>query len=121
MQTQDKERIRQAVRERYGKVAKAGTIASGASATPCCCSESDISVGTNSVASCCGGPELTSEEMSAAVGYSKEDLHSVPECLRKPGFRRSRSHPRMKAGKSFRSGFLEQMPGITWFPPTSRL
>ncbi len=79
MQTGDQERVRQAVRERYGKVAKAGTIASGTGSTPCCCGESDMSVRTDSGASCCEAPECTPEQISAVVGYSKEDMDSIPE------------------------------------------
>jgi SAM-dependent methyltransferase len=79
MQTGDKEKIREAVRERYSKVAKAGGIASGTSPTLCCGSESDISVGLYPAASCCNEPELTPERISAVIGYSKEDMDSVPE------------------------------------------
>jgi SAM-dependent methyltransferase len=38
-----------------------------------------MSVGINPAASCCGGPECTPEEISGVMGYSKEDLDSVPE------------------------------------------
>ncbi len=79
MQTRDEEKIRDAVREAYGRVAKLGTITSGSSLTPCCCGEPDISVGENAASSCCGEPEFTSEQMSAVMGYSKEDMDSVPE------------------------------------------
>ena len=78
METRDREQTRQAVRETYGKLAKVGTIASGSASTACCCGGPDI-VGTNLATSCCGEPEFTPEQMSAAMGYSKEDMDSVPE------------------------------------------
>ena len=55
--------IRSAVRENYGKVA--GSVIVG-----CCCSGS----------SCCGTPkDLTAEDISMALGYSGEDVATVPE------------------------------------------
>ncbi|MEE9495090.1 MAG: arsenite methyltransferase [Desulfobacterales bacterium] len=79
MQTKDKEEIRQAVRESYGKIAKAGNIVAGISPTLSCCGESNTSAGTTAASSCCGGPEVTTEQISALMGYSKEDFHSVIE------------------------------------------
>ncbi len=40
METRDKEEIRRAVRESYGKVAKLGTLAPGLSLAATCCGES---------------------------------------------------------------------------------
>ena len=55
--------IRGAVRENYGKVA--GSVTAG-----CCCSG----------ASCCGTPrDVTAEDISIALGYSSEDVTTVPE------------------------------------------
>jgi SAM-dependent methyltransferase len=79
MKTGDKERIREAVRERYSKVAKAGSFASGISPSPCCGGEPDISAGIDPATSYCNAPELTPERISAVTGYSKEDMESVPE------------------------------------------
>jgi SAM-dependent methyltransferase len=75
-----KEVIRQAVRNRYGKIANAGSEASGISSSISCCGESGAAVDKNSAASCCcGGSDVTSEQMSALMGYSKQDLASAPE------------------------------------------
>jgi len=74
-----KEVIRQAVRERYGKIANAGAEVSGISSNVSCCGESGPAAGKNSAASCCGGSDVTSEQMSALMGYSNNDLVSVPE------------------------------------------
>jgi len=75
-----KEVIRQAVRNRYGKIANAGSVVSGISPGISCCGDSGTAAGNNSAASCCGGgSDVTSEQMSALMGYSKQDLTSVPE------------------------------------------
>lgn len=92
----DVEKIRQAVRESYGRVARAGGVSTGTSQVASCCGPSDIPVVTSQQASCCGpseisaetspaescgcdGPDMSAEQMSAFMGYSKEDLKSVPE------------------------------------------
>ena len=77
MDTIDKEKIKEAVRESYGNVAKAGGISTGNSPTTSCCGPSDGSAETNAAATCCGGPDVTPEQMSAVMGYSKEDIASV--------------------------------------------
>jgi SAM-dependent methyltransferase len=74
-----KEVIRQAVRERYGKIAKARTEATGSGLMRSCCGESGPAAGKNSAAHCCsGGSDVTAEQMSTLMGYSKEDFASVP-------------------------------------------
>ena len=79
MKTRDKEEIRKAVRDSYGKVARLGTKASGLIPALSCCSEQGISDTKRSSASCCGAPEFTPEQMSKAMGYSRDDLESTPE------------------------------------------
>lgn len=79
MENINKEKIRQAVRDSYGKLAKLGTIPSGISPTGSCCGVSEISAEPNPAASCCDAPEFTPEQMSSVTGYSKEDMDSVPE------------------------------------------
>ncbi|MBW2711760.1 MAG: arsenite methyltransferase, partial [Deltaproteobacteria bacterium] len=79
MKTRDKEEIRKAVRDSYGKVARIGTKASGLSPALSCCGEQGISDTKRSSASCCGAPELTPEQMSKAMGYSRNDLDNTPE------------------------------------------
>jgi arsenite methyltransferase len=77
MQSKDNEKIRATVRERYGSIAKAGTIAGGINQAPSCCGQSEASISAGSAASCCGGPEVAPEQMTALMGYSKEDIQSV--------------------------------------------
>ena len=95
MQNRDKEEIRQAVRERYGKVARSGdpTTLAGPETSCCgksstsmekvsassCCGKSDPSTGNASAGSCCDRPEFTAQQLSTLMGYSKEDISSVPE------------------------------------------
>jgi SAM-dependent methyltransferase len=79
MQTRYKENIRQAVRERYGKVAKGDAISSITGPATSCCGQSDTSTAKASAASCCGSPDITSQQLSTLMGYSKEDIDSAPE------------------------------------------
>jgi arsenite methyltransferase len=79
MKTRDKEEIRQAVRDTYGKIARHDTQASALSAALSCCGKQGISDTRRSPASCCGAPVFTPEQLSKAKGYSKEDLQSTPE------------------------------------------
>lgn len=78
METRENENIRESVRETYGQVARAGGIASGVNQETSCCGPSNVSAETNSDSCGCGDPTLNLEQMSAAMGYSKEDVNSVP-------------------------------------------
>ena len=79
MDKTSKEIIRQAVRNRYGKIAKAGSVVSGISPGGSCCGQSGKTAIKNSTVSCCGGSDVSSEQLSALMGYSKEEFASVPE------------------------------------------
>jgi arsenite methyltransferase len=79
MQTRDKEEIRQAVRESYAKVARDGTISPITVSATSCCGPSGTAGGKAATASCCGSPEITSQQLTALMGYSKEDIDSAPE------------------------------------------
>ena len=79
METKDKEKVRQAVRESYGNIAKSVSVVSGIGPAPACCGTSETSMPTNAQASCCGSPEVTSEQLNELMGYSKEDVLSAPE------------------------------------------
>ena len=63
MQTEKNEKIKRTVREAYGKIARSES--SG------CLPGSDTS--------CCGTPDFDPEKVSSFLGYSAEDLGSVPE------------------------------------------
>ncbi len=80
MENKTNEEIREAIRETYGKVARVSTIASGISETASCCGTSESTEENAQETSCCGsGQELTQDQISAAIGYSKEELASVPQ------------------------------------------
>lgn len=95
MGTKDKEVIRESVRDRYGKIARAGKvnletnqdtsccspiqITSKPSHAASCCGPSATASKTTPSASCCGPSDFSVEKMSAYMGYSKEDLENVPE------------------------------------------
>ena len=79
MQTKDKEKVRQAVRESYGKIAKSVSVISQIGPAESCCGTSQNATSTGVPASCCGGLEVTTEQLSGLIGYSKEDILSVPE------------------------------------------
>jgi hypothetical protein len=55
--------IRSLVRENYAKVAEAGGAGCGCSPSSSCCIDS----------------EVTAEDVSVALGYSDEDVTSIPE------------------------------------------
>lgn len=95
METTDKEKIREAVRERYGNIARVEDVDSGASQdTFCCdpvqistqmskaescCGPSGVTTETDQAESCCGPSDFSVEKMSQIMGYSKGDIQSVPE------------------------------------------
>ena len=68
MKTRNKEEIRQAVRESYGKVAKAGAVTLKTNQAASCCNPSDISADTSQAASCsCGDQEFEAVEELAKL------------------------------------------------------
>ncbi len=79
MEDRDKEEIRNAVRERYGKIASTGGVASETVQTSSCCGASEIAIDTDRQTSCCGPVNLSIENMSEVMGYSKEDIKGIPE------------------------------------------
>jgi len=96
MEKTNQDKIRQSVREAYGKVAKARGTSSGERRSASCCEPSGISEKTNPATSCCGpsniseekspgaqcgcgDSDFTLEQISTALGYSIKDKESVPE------------------------------------------
>jgi SAM-dependent methyltransferase len=80
METGDKEKIRDAVRERYGKLAGEGVIPSDELPVAPCCGTPETSPETSTAASCCSsGLGVSLERISSAIGYKEEDIQSVPE------------------------------------------
>jgi SAM-dependent methyltransferase len=79
METREKAEIRDAVRQRYEQIAKAETAKPGKNQATSCCSPSGDIANAMPAASCCGGPEVTPEQISTVMGYSKEDIAGVIE------------------------------------------
>lgn len=80
METIDHDDIRQAVREAYKKVAQASSADSKISRTASCCGTSDNRTEAGPGSSCgCGGPGLSLDQLSEALGYTKADVDGVPE------------------------------------------
>ncbi|MDB4444135.1 arsenite methyltransferase [bacterium] len=79
MEMRDKEEIREAVRESYGKIARDGGVTSETIQKSSCCGSVQIADDTSRQPSCCGPTDFSGENMSALMGYSKEDMGSVPE------------------------------------------
>ena len=79
METGDKEVIRRAVRERYGKVARSDNATTIASPQTPCCGQSGTTSEKVSASPCCGSSDDTSQQLSTLMGYSKEDIGSVPD------------------------------------------
>jgi arsenite methyltransferase len=77
MQTNDKEKIRKVVRNRYGNIAKSAAVDSEMSSTSSCCGQSGSAISINPAASCCDGSQFTPQQIATLMGYSKEDLGSV--------------------------------------------
>ncbi len=80
METRDKEEIRKAVRESYGQIARAGIAPSETSQAATCCTPSGIFTETIQDSPCdCSGSDFSLKQVSTVIGYSKEDIDSVPE------------------------------------------
>jgi arsenite methyltransferase len=94
METLDKEKIRESVRNRYGKIAKSSKFTPEINSPTSCCSTETLQqtiplascCGTQPSAkqenSCCGNEDFSIEKMAAymgSLGYSKEDLANVPD------------------------------------------
>jgi SAM-dependent methyltransferase len=79
MGTGEKEEVRKSVREAYGKVARGERTTPGSTAAASCCGVTGAADQSSSTESCCGEPEFSQEQLSTYMGYSKEDLKSVPE------------------------------------------
>ena len=79
METKDKEKVRQAVRKNYGNIAKSVSMVSGIGAAPSCCGTSESTTPENTQGSCCGGTEVSQDQLNALMGYTSQDLASVPE------------------------------------------
>ena len=80
MESREKEEIRKAVQERYGQIATAEAATSETNHAGACCAPSEISIETNQTSPCgCSVSNFSVENMSTLMGYSNEDIDSIPE------------------------------------------
>ena len=78
MESRNQEEIREAVRERYGKIAKNSGVASLINRMKSCCRQSETTAETGQTGLCCGS-DFSADNISAILGYSKDEINSVPE------------------------------------------
>jgi arsenite methyltransferase len=79
MTTKNKEEIRENVRDFYGNIASAGKSDPDGMQSPSCCGPSVQIAGTMGSAPCCGGKDVSAEEISRILGYSDKDVTRVPQ------------------------------------------
>jgi arsenite methyltransferase len=96
METMDKEKIRETVRDTYGNIAKKGRVSREISTPAACCSTENTLQQTIPMASCCGTQESAAQQSNSCcgtedfsiekmaaymgkLGYSQEDLAGVPD------------------------------------------
>jgi len=72
------EKVRQTVRDRYGKVARGGELFGDEKKMGGCCDSTETSSGNNGL-SCCTGSDISAEKVSSVLGYSDQDMNTVPE------------------------------------------
>jgi len=78
MEKGDKEEIRNAVRETYGKIARTGSTKPEENTTDSSRALYEITVDESQHSSCCGQSPCSTDSMSEILGYTKEDIESVP-------------------------------------------
>lgn len=76
---QTNEKIRESVRQTYGKVAKQGKYVQETINHPSCCGTPQKASAEQQAGCGCGSKEFDPEQTSSYLGYSKEDLNAVPE------------------------------------------
>lgn len=96
METVEKEKIRETVRDRYGSIAKAGNVAPELGPAASCCATGEVNknvfplvsccapadAAAEQAGSCCGTTDFSLENMAAymgKLGYSQEDLANTPD------------------------------------------
>ncbi len=79
MSVQDQEKVRQNVRERYGRIADSGKTGCKAEAAMSCCGKpGDFLTGTPAT-TCCGSQDLSPEQLAQIMGYTQDQLSGIPE------------------------------------------
>lgn len=79
MEAREEEEIRETVRESYGRIARDVGVSSKTSQKSSCCGSFENATDTSKQPSCCGPTDFSVNNISAIMGYSNEDIGSVPE------------------------------------------
>ena len=79
MEAREKENIREAVRENYGRIARDGIDVSEKDRQSSCCGSLEDAEDNRRLPSSCCSTDLSMENISSIMGYSKKDMESVPE------------------------------------------
>ncbi len=74
-----REEIRENVRQTYGNIATQGGYGEAPKMSQACCGPTEPGNLSRQAARGCSGEGLRPEEISASLGYSKEDLETVPD------------------------------------------
>jgi arsenite methyltransferase len=79
MERREKEKIREAVRERYERIARDRSVSSKTGQKSSCCGPFENATNPNNQPSCCGPTDFSANNISAVIDYSKGDIGSVPQ------------------------------------------
>jgi SAM-dependent methyltransferase len=79
MERREKEEVREAVRESYGRIARDGGVSSKTGQKSSCSGSFENATDTSKQPSCCGPTDFSANNISAVMGYAKKDIGSVPE------------------------------------------
>ncbi len=74
-----KEKIKKSVIQIYGNIATRGGYKKDSIIASSCCGSGQPEPGEKQMSCGCGGENVDPDQMSAFLGYSKEDMESVPE------------------------------------------
>ena len=79
MEKRGTEEIRSTIRERYGEIARSSVLKSEGNTTDSCCVITEKTANDCKQPSCCCQKEFSADTYSETIGYTKEDMESLPE------------------------------------------
>jgi len=79
MSVQDQEKVRQNVREKYGRIASSGKTGCKMDPAPSCCGKAGDFLTGNPATTCCESPDLSPEQLAQFMGYTNDQLCGIPE------------------------------------------
>lgn len=78
MASQPKDDVRRNVRAHYGKIAETTQLNPAESQYSSCCGPTFQNAGSMESGLCCGGKDVSAEQISKALGYSEMDVNNCP-------------------------------------------